>query len=244
MDQTPHPAPASPVLAAPSASPPPQGIFLAWPRSAQWAAAFLLGVVLTLLAVHALTYLRAGTRATDHEPGHASAYRIDLNQATRAELLQLPGVGPALADNIEAYRRVHGGFECVEDLRKVPGIGHLKLERLRSWVMVRDDGEDAPPGGGTAWLGPASPRSPAKGKKEIALAGVTIDVNSADAEELQRLPGVGKVLSQRIVDEREKAPFRTVAELRRVKGIGPKVLERLRPYVTAGENSPRVVRND
>ncbi len=60
-----------------------------------------------------------------------------------------------------------------------------------------------------------------------------IRINSASAAELQRLPGVGPVLAQRIIDRRQQQPFGSVDELRGVPGIGPKIFERLRPFVTA-----------
>jgi competence ComEA-like helix-hairpin-helix protein len=57
-----------------------------------------------------------------------------------------------------------------------------------------------------------------------------LDINSASATELRKLPKIGKALAQRIIDRR---PFNSVDELRRVPGIGVKILERLRPLVTA-----------
>src|SRR5947199_9549864 len=61
----------------------------AWPRSAQWALALLLGLGVGLLAWHAYGGSRRAARPTDLEPG-ALTYRVDLNRADRAELLQLP----------------------------------------------------------------------------------------------------------------------------------------------------------
>ena len=56
-------------------------------------------------------------------------------------------------------------------------------------------------------------------------------MNTATVEELQRLPGVGPVTAQNIVAARAEKPFKSVADLDRVKGIGPKTLDKLRPFV-------------
>lgn len=61
-----------------------------------------------------------------------------------------------------------------------------------------------------------------------------VNINTASAEELQSLPGIGPVLAGRIIEyRRQYGPFIDVEQLVEVKGIGPKVLERLRPLVTA-----------
>lgn len=62
--------------------------------------------------------------------------------------------------------------------------------------------------------------------------GETIDPNVASAEELDRLPGVGAAKALRIVQEREEnGPFAGVEDLARVTGLGPKSVERLKPYL-------------
>ncbi len=67
------------------------------------------------------------------------------------------------------------------------------------------------------------------------LEGRPVDLNRASAEELQLLPRIGPTLAARIVEERERGgPFRSVAELARVRGIGPRTVERLAPLATAG----------
>ncbi len=63
--------------------------------------------------------------------------RLDLNTAAYPDLLRLPGVGPVLAARIIEYRNRHGGFESVAELTGVAGIGEVKLERLRSLIIVR-----------------------------------------------------------------------------------------------------------
>ncbi|HHS97126.1 MAG TPA: ComEA family DNA-binding protein [Chloroflexi bacterium] len=66
--------------------------------------------------------------------------RIDLNTATAAELEALPHVGPALAQEIVAYREAYGPFRSVEDLLNVPGIGPSTLEEIRPWVEIGGSG--------------------------------------------------------------------------------------------------------
>jgi competence ComEA-like helix-hairpin-helix protein len=60
-----------------------------------------------------------------------------------------------------------------------------------------------------------------------------IDLNAANAKELQQLPGVGPVTAQRIIEMREKSGrFRRVEDLLAVRGISRKKLDALKPFVT------------
>jgi competence protein ComEA len=171
-----------------------------WPRPAQLTAAFLLGVGATLLSVRLI--------AEPVRPMEFRSATFDLNRASRSELLQLPGVGPSLADRIVTVRNSNGGFESSDQLREVPGLGPARLERIQP--LLRNEEK--------------SPTLPAGGE--------LIDVNTASLVELQKLPGIGPKLAQRIVDERAKSPFTSIDDLRRVSGIGPKTLEKLRPFVS------------
>ncbi len=63
-------------------------------------------------------------------------YKLNINTADAAQLDALPGIGPALAQRIIAYRQEHGPFASVDDLVKVPGIGPATLERLRPWITT------------------------------------------------------------------------------------------------------------
>jgi competence ComEA-like helix-hairpin-helix protein len=63
-----------------------------------------------------------------------------------------------------------------------------------------------------------------------AVAG-TCNVNTADAIQLALLPGIGPGRAHAIIAHRQKAPFRAVEDLVKVKGIGRKTFARLRPFV-------------
>jgi competence protein ComEA len=61
---------------------------------------------------------------------------ININTATARELELLPGIGPALAARIIAYRTENGVFRSVDDLDNVKGVGPRTLDRLRPMVTV------------------------------------------------------------------------------------------------------------
>lgn len=59
-----------------------------------------------------------------------------------------------------------------------------------------------------------------------------IDINSANWVEWTQIEGIGETTAQKIIAEREaNGPFRNVNDLLRVKGIGPKTLEKIQPYL-------------
>lgn len=62
--------------------------------------------------------------------------RLDINVATKSQLMDLPGVGETLADRIIAYRNEHGSFASTDDLQNVEGIGEKKLQAIVEWIKV------------------------------------------------------------------------------------------------------------
>ncbi|MET0399647.1 MAG: helix-hairpin-helix domain-containing protein [Longimicrobiaceae bacterium] len=63
-------------------------------------------------------------------PSGAASGTLDLNTATAAQLEALPGIGPALAQRIVAWRAEHGRFRAARELDGVPGIGEKSLQRI------------------------------------------------------------------------------------------------------------------
>ena len=79
------------------------------------------------------------------QPSHTATQKrshqglLDLNRATDQDFEALPGIGPRLAERIMEYRQSVGGFQSLDELRAVKGIGKKKLERIRPLVTVTPD---------------------------------------------------------------------------------------------------------
>jgi comEA protein len=70
--------------------------------------------------------------------------------------------------------------------------------------------------------------------KDTAAPQFHLNINTASAEELKQLPRIGPSIAKRIISYREKnGPFHSVDELKKVKGVGPKTLVRIKPYLRA-----------
>ncbi len=92
----------------------------------------LLLLVVTLAAIASFP---AAAIAGDCATGVAEA-PLDLNTATLEQLDRLPGIGPALAERIIAWRDAHGPFVRVEQLEEVHGIGARTVEKLQPCLVV------------------------------------------------------------------------------------------------------------
>lgn len=85
------------------------------------------------VTVPATEYVAAGTSEAATEPGP-----VNINTATLAELMTLPGIGETYARRIIDYREEHGPFQSVGELMNVAGIGEKRLESL--WDLVTTGG--------------------------------------------------------------------------------------------------------
>jgi competence protein ComEA len=133
------------------------------------------------------------------------AKKIDLNTATQAELEGLKGVGPSLAQKIIAARP----FKNVADLKNVGGIGQEKFETLKDLVAVE--------------------ASEAAKENEKTVAVEIVNLNTADKAAIENLPGIGSTMADDIIAAR---PFKSVADLKNIKGIGQAKFDKLKYLVT------------
>ena len=160
--------------------------------------------------------------------------QIDVNSASAQELDRLPGVGPGLAARIVESRESDGAFDSAADLRAVRGVGPALLARLephlafgpRAGLARRNSGLQSRTAGADT---PGVRARRLRGSEQTATE--PLDLNTATATQLEALPGVGPALAARIIAKRDSLNgFEKTEDLRRVRGIGPATLEKLRPF--------------
>ncbi|MGW2325042.1 helix-hairpin-helix domain-containing protein [Streptomyces sp. NPDC001700] len=198
-----------------------------------------LAVALVVAVAFAVYHFWSGrpqtVRAPEPEPARAAAASpgptdgagggrsvvVDVTgKVRRPGLRQLPS-GARVADALKAA----GGAR--------PGADTSGLNRARPLVdgeqiVVGAPANQAP--AGPAATGPAP--GPGAGPGPAAPAAGVISLNSATAEQLDTLPGVGPVLARHILDYRtQHGGFRSIDELREVNGIGDRRFADLRPLV-------------
>lgn len=65
-----------------------------------------------------------------------SGQKLNINTATKEQLLELPDIGPVLAERILEYRSKHGFFYDLGELREVSGIGEKTLQKLLPYICT------------------------------------------------------------------------------------------------------------
>jgi competence protein ComEA len=159
-------------------------------------------------------------------PATELAGMININTASEKDLASLRGIGPAIAKGIVAARP----FKSIDDLEQVKGIGKARLAMIRDRVTV---GEASPGTAKSATASttkkearPATPRpAPAPTRLE---PGETVNINTASAEELDKLFGIGPVKAQAIIDAR---PYKTIEDIKKAKGVGDKTFEKIKDSI-------------
>jgi competence ComEA-like helix-hairpin-helix protein len=217
------------------------------PRSAQIVLFCLLLLALGLLTLDTLRNAPWRARPTEGANGLGPQFRVDLNRASKAELMQVTGIGETTAEHILEYR-AQQPFRSTDELTRIHGIGPATLRKLKPFVCVIQDDGDVDDGSvlPTA-LPPASHSSELKAASKNTSTGSSraaskkqwpaqaIDINNAAVEDLEGIPWISHDRALEIIRERNRTPFKTVEDLTRVKGIKRGILDKIRDHVTVGE---------
>jgi competence protein ComEA len=70
------------------------------------------------------------------EEAAADDGRININTASKEQLVTLPGIGDAKADSIIAYRTEHGAFSTIEEIMEIPGIKEAVFSKIKDFISV------------------------------------------------------------------------------------------------------------
>ena len=157
--------------------------------------------------------------------GKSASGKIDLNTATKEELMSLPRVGEKTAEAILKYRTEHNGFKTIEDIMNVPRIGPKTFEKIKDKITV---GSEVSP---STYKKPSY--TPPKPSPKPTGPTKVVNINTASKEELTTLTGIGPKKAETIIEYRKThGPFKTKEDLINVKGIGPKSFDKLKDYIT------------
>lgn len=168
---------------------------------------------------------------------------IEINSADSLAWAQLPGIGEKLSARIIKYRESIGGFTSVEELRKVYGLKPETYELILPFLSIDTTN--------LARFQQASHKD--KMLRPIGAELSQIDINKATEEDFKKLPGIGEVLSQRIVKYRTAmgGNFKNVEQVAKVYGLPPETFDNIRHYLiikdipqqTGMENMANVEKN-
>ena len=92
-------------------------------------------IAMGLLAVSCA--LVPGAVAGSEDKAAKGEAKININEASKAQLMKLAGVGASTAERILAFRQAHGLFRRVQDLEKVEGVGKGVLEKNQGRLTVK-----------------------------------------------------------------------------------------------------------
>jgi len=88
------------------------------------------------LAAALLALAGAATAISADTPDASAGKKVNINQATAAQLALLPRVGNKAAERIVEYRKAHGSFGQAEELMEVKGVGEKLFTELKPYVAL------------------------------------------------------------------------------------------------------------
>ncbi|MDQ6699124.1 MAG: helix-hairpin-helix domain-containing protein [Acidobacteriota bacterium] len=183
--------------------------------------AFVLSCTLAAVPGYSQSKKKKGGAGETGAPSANTSAKVDLNTASEKELNDLNGVGPATSKKIIAGRP----YSSVADLSRA-GVSASTIAKITPMVTV---------GGGTGKAmnpPPSMSAGSGMGSKTASAPpmGAKIDLNSASAGDLDKLPGVGPATAKKIIAGR---PFTSVADLSRA-GVSASTIAKITPMVTVG----------
>lgn len=188
---------------------------------------FMLGGALNLIGWTPLSAQKSTSASTELMDSLKTdaEIKIDIRVASLQELILLPGIGEKRAADIIAHRALKP-FQNVTEIMDIKGIGPKTYDKMKPMLLLF--GSSASPDPSTP--AESSPKSKTASQTSSKADNTSIvNINSAGITELTSLSGIGEVKAKAIIDYRSaNGPFSAIEDIVKVKGIGPKTLEKNR----------------
>ena len=169
----------------------------------------------SLLPTSSETFIAAETEG-DHNRNNIVLHAFNPNHLKEEDWISM-GLPAKTARTIQRYISKGGRFRQPNDLRKIWGISESDVERLLPYIRLEK---------------PASIYPHMQTSSTSFNRYSPIDINGADSAAWASLPGIGKVLSKRIIHYRERVGgFRSIEDLHQVYGLADSVYTKLLPYL-------------
>jgi len=166
--------------------------------------------------------------AVQAEDSSAALFTFDPNTASHADLLSL-GLTERQARTLINYRSSGARFRKPQDLLRVYGIDSATSARLMPWIKIAEKQETAGPVRRNT--NPAQAEEPQQ-EAVAVIANAPIDLNMCTAADLLRLPGIGPVLSERIIRYRSLlGGFVDTGQLSEVYGLDSQLVVLISPML-------------
>ncbi len=172
------------------------------------------------------------TASSAKQSSKISLFYFDPNTLDQQGWKQL-GLSDKTINTIINYRSKGGHFQKAEDIRKIYGIQQQDADRLIPYIQIKTDTrhQNVYKKDTTVLI-----KAPLIYTKKIS----TIDINTATAEEWKALPGIGDVLSNRIVKFRTKCGgFTSIDDLKKTYGLQDSTFQMIREYLTITSPTPQ-----
>lgn len=177
------------------------------------------------------------------QPSFAYLPDLDVNTANEQDFKQLPGIGETLSKRIVKFRNSKGGFNEVKEIKDVYGLSAEVFDLIAAKLYI--DSASLPPprewiAQNNRGLGQGAEREnektpfPSSESTDFESAFEPIDLNQANAQQLEALPGIGEKLANRIINYRKSLGFyASVEQLKSVYGLSEQNYERMHSFLYA-----------
>lgn len=162
-----------------------------------------------------------------------SPFPININTASKEELMRLNGIGSILADRIIAYRNNNNGFKNIDEVMNVSGIGSNIFDKIQNQIFVENPIYDVTSENtASETITETETDAPTTEHIKTLEECAPININTAPKEELMLLPHIDEENAMRIIDIRERINGYThVYEILLIDTITQKQAAEIMPYI-------------